>query len=85
MVVQFWLLSLNNAHELVYFESKSVEVGTVHAMEGIVHQVLENVVHYKLVIAKLQNVLAQVIHALQVPYIRVVKCKALQDLHQGFS
>ena len=51
MGIKFRLLPLDNSHELVYFGSETIEIGSIHSVVGVIHEVLKDPVDNKLIVS----------------------------------
>lgn len=73
MVIEFRLLDLNYSHELINLCPKAIEIRAVHSIERVVHEILKYLVNLVLLISKLQNVLAKIVHPLKITNIGMVE------------
>ena len=52
VVEELGLLAFDNPHELVDLEAESIEVCAIHAIERVIHEVLEDLVNRELIITQ---------------------------------
>ena len=73
--IKFRLLPLDNSHELVYFGSETIEIGSVHAIVRVIHEVFKDPVDNIFIVSNLEDIFAKIVHSLQVPNIGIVKAE----------
>ncbi len=82
MIVKIGILSLQDAHHLIDLDFQAIELASVHVVEMIVHEVLEDEVDVVSVVGHFEDVFAEVVHALEVADVLVVEGVDAQGLHQ---
>lgn len=81
MVVQVRVFTLDNSDHLVQFDFKAIELASVHVRVMSVHEMFEDRINLESVMSEFEDILAEVVHALQVAHVLVVKSVHTQHFH----
>lgn len=85
VVVQLRPFPLKDPHELVYLDFEAIEVASVELVVLVIHEVFEDGIAGVGIIRHLEDVLAEVVHALEIAVIWMVVGKGPEDFYHLHS
>ena len=85
VVVQLRPFPLKDPHELVYLDFEAIEVASVELVVLVIHEVFEDGIAGVGIIRHLEDVLAEVVHALEIAVIWMVVGKCPEDFYHLHS